>query len=397
MRPLTIPIFCSLALGACSDLADKGAEDGVPADLDKADSQRTPTDLGAITPGQTVTASLASNARYLAWEFDVSGDATISLDTSRVPHAATVDTVLYLYKQGASGGWGSYVARNDDAAGSPFSSIDRDVVAGRYRALVKGYTTSTYGSFRLTYGCTGAGCTAAPVCAFGATFGDLDPSQFTIDGPHALTAASLLSTLEQAQIVRAMHASTHTDVTTAAQAFAAADQGEIDEYTITDLAAVRRFTAFEYGAGDNPYGAIFTRGTTDVASEIHDGDLMSCTVVAETCVFGHAAGDYATNPALTAGTRATYSATTAVPVALQGEIVASLRVQRPQVAAIEDVWAQVDGGKVKRVDVTHTDGRAFTIVTYTLGGATYGAAFAKGTTTREVSILAGATQDCAAF
>jgi hypothetical protein len=61
------------------------------------------------------------------------------------------------------------------------------------------------------------------------------------------------------------------------------------------------------------------------------------------------------------------------------------------------VWPLVDGGTVKRVDVTHRDGRAFTIVTYGLGGATYGAAFAKGTTTRVVSITAGATADCTAY
>jgi hypothetical protein len=390
------------ALVGCADLADagKGPEDDVPGDLDgKADSQRTPTDLGAIASGQTVTASLSSSARYLAWEFDVAGDADLSLDTSRPAHAATIDTVMYLYKQSASGTWGSYIARNDDAAGSVYSTIDKHVGAGRYRVLVKAYTTTTYGKLALSYTCSGAGCTAAPSCAFGASFGEIDPAAFTVGAPVHLTAASIpaLGALAQQQIISAMHASTHTDVATIADAFAAADQGEIDQYAIDDLAAVRRFTAFEYGAGDNPYGRIFAFGSTAIASDIHDGDLLPCNVTPAVCVFGRAAGAYAANPALAIGTSINYASTSSVAVAVQGEIVASLRSQRPQVQAIEDVWAQVDGGKVRRVDVTHADGRAFTIVTYALGGQTYGAAFAKGTTTRVVSITNGATADCSAY
>lgn len=398
MRSTLTLALALCAISSCTDLVDdKGAEDGVPADLDKADSQRSPTDLGVIASGATVTGTLASSARYLAWELDVTGDADLSLDTSRAAHAASVDTVMYLYRQGPSG-WGSYLARNDDAAGSVFSSIDRHVTAGRYRVLVKGYKTTTYGAFRLSYACSGAGCApVAPSCAFGASLGELDPAAFTLGAPRRLTAASTVTSLEAAQLVRAMHASTHTDVTTVQEAFAAADQGEIDVQDLADLDAVRRFTVVTYGAGDNTYGAIFAADTADVATEIHDGDFYGCTARPAVCLFGRAAGDYAQDPALTVGTQATYSHATSVPVALQGEIVASLRAQRPQVGAMEDVWAWVDGGTVRRVDVTHTDGRAFTIVTYGLGGATYGAAFAKGSTTQVVSITAGATQDCSAY
>ncbi|HTJ47462.1 MAG TPA: DVUA0089 family protein [Kofleriaceae bacterium] len=392
MRWLSIPIF---VLAACAaDLADKGPEDDVPGDLDKADSQRSPTDLGTIASGATVTGTLSSSARYLAWELDVPADADLSFDTSRAAHAASVDTVLYLYRATGSG-WGSYIARNDDAGDSMFSSIDKHVAAGRYRVLVKGYKTTTYGSFQLTYAC--AGCTVTPVCAFGDTFHDIDPAKFTITGPVVLHASSTISSLEGQQIVRALHASTHTDVTTPADAFAAADQGEIDEYQLVDVAAVRRFTAFEYGAGDNSYGAIFARATTDVATEIHDGDLYGCNVHPAVCVFGHAANDYVQNASLTIGTTINYSSASRVAAAVQPEIVAALRAQRPQVGAIEEVWALVDGGTVRRVDVTHADGRAYTIITYGLGGQTYGAAFVRGTNTRAVSILAGATQDCSAF
>jgi hypothetical protein len=388
-----------VVVGACADdtARDKGDESPLPSDADKADTQRKPTDLGAITSGKAVGAALSPTSRYLAWEFDVSAAADVSLDTSKAPAGASVDTVLYLYKQTAAGTWGSYIARNDDAAGSDFSSIDKHVTAGRYRVLVKGYSTTTYGGFLLSYACSGAGCAAAPTCAFGDTFHDIDPARFVIDGPTHLTRTSALSSLEAAQIVRAMHASTHTDVTTAAEAFDAADQGQIDAYQITDTVGVRRFTAFEYGAGDNSYGAIFARGTTTVATEIHDGDLYGCKVTPQVCLFGRQGGDYAVNPALMVGTHTSYGAHSTVAKAVQAEIVASLRAQKPQVGAIEEVWAQIDGGSFRRVDVTHTDGRAFTILEYGLGGLSYGAAFAKGTTTRAVTIENGATVDCNAY
>ncbi len=271
--------FVAVAAVGCADPIDpKGAEDDADLALDgKLDSQRKPTDHGAISSGSTVQESLVSSARYHAWEFDLVGPADISFDTSRAPNGAEVDTVMYLYKQQANGNWGSYVARNDDAGDSLFSSLDRNAGAGRYRVLVKGYKTSTYGAFQLSYTCSGAGCYA--VCGLGGSFYELrnDP-RFTVSPATVLTAASTLTALQQAQVVRAMQASTHTDVTTAAAAFAAADQGEINEYPIKEVATGRLYIAMEYGAGDNSYGAIFEAGTSTVATEIHDGDFYECTV-----------------------------------------------------------------------------------------------------------------------
>lgn len=271
--------FVTLAAVGCADPIDtKGAEDDANLAQDgKLDSQRKPTDHGAINSGNTVQDALVSGARYHAWEFDLTGPADISLDTSKAPNGPEVDTVMYLYKQQANGNWGSYVARNDDAGSSVFSSLDRNAGAGHYRVLVKGYKTTTYGAFQLTYSCSGAGCVA--VCALGDSFYGLrnDP-RFTVSPAKVLTAASTLSALQKAQVIRAMHASTHTDVTTAAEAFAAADQGEINEYPIKNVATGAQYTAMEYGAGDNSYGAIFVAGTSTVATEIHDGDFYECTV-----------------------------------------------------------------------------------------------------------------------
>ena len=52
------------------------------------------------------------------------------------------------------------------------------------------------------------------------------------------------------------------------QAFAAVDQQVIRRVDLYDEAGGRAFTAFEYGAGDNSYGAIFVAGTKTRAASI---------------------------------------------------------------------------------------------------------------------------------
>ena len=39
-----------------------------------------------------------------------------------------------------------------------------------------------------------------------------------------------------------------------------------------------RSVTYDYGAGDNVYGAIYTAGTTTLAAEIHDGDFYACSL-----------------------------------------------------------------------------------------------------------------------
>jgi hypothetical protein len=63
---------------------------------------------------------------------------------------------------------------------------------------------------------------------------------------------------------------------TLGEAFAAVDQGEIAFTELWDASARRAFSAYEYGAGDNSYGAIFVHGTTTLAASIGDGDLSGC-------------------------------------------------------------------------------------------------------------------------
>jgi len=142
---------------------------------------------------------------------------------------------------------------------------------------VKGYSTTITGSFQLTANCTGAGC--SPACAFGTTLGDFDGNpDWTLGPQQRLYSSAGLSPLDDQRIVLAMHESVHTDVMTVDEAFAAADQGEIDIQTLTHVADGHAYTIVDYGAGDNTYGAIFTEPTTMIATAIHDSDFYRCAV-----------------------------------------------------------------------------------------------------------------------
>jgi hypothetical protein len=270
--------YAFLILAACAaDPTTKGPEDDVPQSGDgKLDSFAAPTDHGAIAFGAAQVGNVTSTAKYHAWTFALSNSAEVHAYTSRVPHYASTDTVAYLYKMGATG-WGSYIARNDDDGTSEWSSIDRTLGIGQYRVLVKGYSSTTTGHFQLTVDCTGAGC-AAP-CLFGTTLGDFEGNAaWTLGTQQRLYASTGLSALDDQRIVLAMQESAHTDVTTVDEAFAAADQNEIDIQTLTHNADGRTFTIVDYGAGDNTYGAIFTDPTATIATAIHDSDFYRCSV-----------------------------------------------------------------------------------------------------------------------
>jgi hypothetical protein len=264
-----------LLIAACAE-TPKPPEDDVPTD-GKLDSFRSPTDHGAIDFGISAIGKLTDTSAYHTWTFSLSAAADVHAFTFRAPHDASIDTVLYLYKKTASG-WGAYIARNDDTETSEWSSLSRSLAAGDYRALVKGYSRATKGWFLLEVDCTGAGCApAAQVCPFGANLGDLEASTtIHADPMQRLFSSTGVSALDAQRMVLAMHESVHTDVTTVDEAFAAADQNEIDITRLTETATGHTYSVIDYGAGDNWYGAIFDADTTNIVAAIHDGDFYRC-------------------------------------------------------------------------------------------------------------------------
>lgn len=95
---------------------------------------------------------------------------------------------------------------------------------------------------------------------------------------EVLTPASIpsLSALDRAQIIAAVHESTHTDVVTIEEAFDAVDEDLINRFVLRDSYTNQFFVEIEYGAGDNSYGAYLYWGTAEVAAAIHDGFPEEC-------------------------------------------------------------------------------------------------------------------------
>lgn len=117
-------------------------------------------------------------------------------------------------------------------------------------------------------------------CVFGSVYRDL----FRDSGVHVVWRREIdsvtgLGDLERQQIVLAVQASSHTDVTTAEEALSRVDQNVINQVEVWDATGRRSFTAYEYGAGDNSYGRIFERGSTATAALIGDGDLRDCSAM----------------------------------------------------------------------------------------------------------------------
>jgi len=337
-------------------VADKGPEEELLDEGGKADSQRKPTDHGGIAFGTPVFSALTETERYHAWTFELSGDAKVDLTTSyAVRGQRRTDTVLYLYKEGATG-WGSYIARNDDYGSTTYSQLVKQLGAGRYRALVKGHLATTMGKFKLTAMCNGAGCFNTS-CAFGQTYGEIfDNPTMAVINQNVITAATLatLNPVDRQHVVDAVKQSAHTDVTTPEEAISRVDQMEINVTWFHEPAAQRAFVAFEYGAGDNSYGAIFGRTDDAMVSRIHDGDLELCTVHNETCLLPDDWSALKADPAFTqTSTRAITSASQLSGVEAQQALDTFKRTYDNQVSTIAEGLAMADDNQLNVVSFTH--------------------------------------------
>lgn len=396
--------FVAVVLVACG--APKAPEESPLGDvdaLDKDDSFAKPTEHGAIAFGARVVESFDAKAQYHAWTFALSGAGSVAMKTA-YGGRGTPDTVVYLYRRAANGRWGGYLAKNDDAsATSTWSSLTRALTAGEYRVIVKGYSAREVGRFALTVDCSGAGCApAAPACLFGSTYGELvdstGPVRVTGRTTLHLADAATLSAIQGAQLVRALHASTHTDVTTVAEAFAAADQGEINYVRVWDEAGSRSFVAVEYGAGDNSYGALFPESSADAVAEIHDGDLLSCMVKAETCLFGPTFHALRTGTAFVVESQKVLTASSTLSALESAQLLAAVRESNSDVATVAEAITAVDEDQVNQVGLRDAaTGQRFTAYEYGAGDSSYGAIFVAGTTTRAAAIHDGDHYGCAVF
>lgn len=400
------PLLYLLLISATGCLADdpKGDEEEL-LDDSKADSQLRPTDHGPIAFDTPAHAVLSGNERYHAWTFELSSDARVDLTTSySLLGQRRTDTVLYLYKfRDSTMSWGPYIARNDDYGSTTYSKLERDLGIGRYRVLVKGHLASTLGKFKVTVGCDGAGCEPADpdACVFGDTYWQLtDMPWLQVINTMDLTAANLsqLSPVDRQRVVRAVKESSHTDVTTPEEALARVDQGEMNVTWIAEPLAQRMFVAFEYGAGDNSYGAIFNRTDDSRATSIHDGDLYNCNVKRETCLLPDDWSAMRADPAyVRTSTRVVTQASQLTGVAVQ-QALGAFRQSYEDVTTVAEGLSMVDGNELNVVTFRHAaTGTLVDVFEYGAGDTSVGAIYLQGTTTFAGVINDLAIENCTLF
>jgi hypothetical protein len=271
-----LPCLCLCVASACSNASR--------AELDAPEVVRQQGQALAergLTFGDPLAAELPGGANNaVSWTFHLSGTANVALRTQAAESEGMVDTVLSLQRRTARG-WSRPFARNDDAPHTHFSELVRVLDAGDYRLSVEGFARRVHGPFMLASRCEGGGCPPrAAQCLFGATFRELRDSALFEAPSHEvlrLEQASTLSQQEAAQLLTAVRVA-YEDAADLSAAFDAVDQNEVHRYTLRERAGSRTFVVYEYGAGDNSYGAAFQLENTTPAVEIHDGDLYECKV-----------------------------------------------------------------------------------------------------------------------
>ncbi len=155
-------LFAAAILPSCALEEGKGEEENA-IDLyeSKDDSFRKPTEHGELLFGVPQTGTLTQDEGFHVWDFELSDDAKVSLETILI--TANLDTVMYLYKfDEARGTYGAYKFKNDDAnADTVGSALSTTLRAGSYRVLIKGFKSKLRGSFQIAAGCDGAGCSTS--------------------------------------------------------------------------------------------------------------------------------------------------------------------------------------------------------------------------------------------
>jgi len=238
--------------------------------------------------GAAASAELTSDtpAHYFELELPLEADVTFTTAPA-APGGREVDTLLALY--GLSERAPRLLARNDDYAHTRWSQLSQRLDSGRYRVVVQGAGRRGRGAFSLLSTCAGPGCppvdppSPADACLFGSVFSDIRANPLLeLTSETWIRSAAELDALEADQVVRAVQQSSHTDVSTAAEALARVDQQEIRRIELATRDSGREFRVLEYGVGDNWYGAFFESDSTLVVASIHDGDLLDCSVHAVT-------------------------------------------------------------------------------------------------------------------
>jgi hypothetical protein len=130
--------------------------------------------------------------------------------------------------------------------------------------------------------CPDAGPSTSGRCLFGDVFSDIRTSPaLTTDSERWILSVDDLEPLAAQQLLVAVQQSSHSDVATPAEALARVDQQEVRVIAFRESVSERAFVVYEYGVGDNSYGAYFAQDSSEVLASIHDGDILDCGAFSE--------------------------------------------------------------------------------------------------------------------
>lgn len=146
----TLAVALALGVAACA-VEDVGSDSSY-----STDSFSSPTEHGDLQFGTPNPAEFTEDNRFHSWTFTLSAEAQLELKTEISP--TNLDTVMYLYRLGEDGSWGSNIDSNDDYDGLLASRISGTFGAGQYRIKVKATKVAMRGAFSVLGQCSGAGC-----------------------------------------------------------------------------------------------------------------------------------------------------------------------------------------------------------------------------------------------
>ncbi len=158
MKPFLSILFLITLSVACGgdELIEKGDEEQALTDDGKSDSFFKPTEHGALTFGVPSRTSVGTDRVFHSWNFTLSDDAEVVLNTDV---SKNLDTVMYLYRRdNPEDSWGRFIKKNDDHEGNIWSQITLKGEAAEYRVIVKPFKKALRGDFSITAKCEGAGC-----------------------------------------------------------------------------------------------------------------------------------------------------------------------------------------------------------------------------------------------
>lgn len=359
--------------------ADKGPESALPSQLasdGKGDTLRSPTERGPIGTRDVQLAELGAEEQFQSWTFTLTGNASMTLTTSTGMRNQAVDTVLYLYRQKADGTYGAYLARNDDSSTDEvFSQLSRDLTAGTYRVVVKGYSLEDTGRFALTTTCEGDGCAAAPC-----VFSSLAP----VTGPYVASSSELgqggdaLSARDKARLLMATRQTALSQVIDGGDALAAIG-GPVTQHNLYDSVGARGLTVLEFTAGGQATSVAFDFRQSEPIAVQKDGTVTVCQAEVGACALGTTWSDLRYNKGFQIVTETTVHSAAELSARRKEQALIAFQSADESVTSVAAGFARIDYNELRivRMKKGAIDVEVFV---YSAGDNTYGAVFRRATT-----------------